>query len=346
MLPIDARAYPRGRRQRGAGTRGRACRRAWPICALWKRRANGSRARATPCPSCSWPMRTSSSAWRSCAPCAASGRGSSRPAASSRSRSACIAETAWRMTTRRDPWVNMLRTTVAAFSAGIGGADGDHGAAVHGGARPARCLRAPHRAQHATDPARGIQSRARRRSGGRCGRLRGADRCALRESLGAVPGDRARGRHPGEPDGRQLQARIAAVRAQREKAVATRKEPITGTSEFPNIGEAEVSVLFAAPNKPPSPLWGGDGGGGVSDRLSARAPTTPTPPHKGEGALLHRSPALHPYGRALRAPARSRGCPFAQRPAPGQGSSSPISARSRPSRRAPPSPRISSRPEE
>jgi methylmalonyl-CoA mutase len=33
------------------------------------------------------------------------------------------AETAWRMTTRRDPWVNLLRTTVAAFSAGIGGAD-------------------------------------------------------------------------------------------------------------------------------------------------------------------------------------------------------------------------------
>jgi methylmalonyl-CoA mutase len=33
------------------------------------------------------------------------------------------AETAWRMTTRRDPWVNLLRTTVAAFSAGVGGAD-------------------------------------------------------------------------------------------------------------------------------------------------------------------------------------------------------------------------------
>ena len=33
------------------------------------------------------------------------------------------AETAWRMMTRRDPWVNMLRTTIAAFSAGIGGAD-------------------------------------------------------------------------------------------------------------------------------------------------------------------------------------------------------------------------------
>jgi methylmalonyl-CoA mutase len=27
------------------------------------------------------------------------------------------------MMTKRDPWVNMLRTTIAAFSAGIGGAD-------------------------------------------------------------------------------------------------------------------------------------------------------------------------------------------------------------------------------
>ena len=33
------------------------------------------------------------------------------------------AETAWRSLTRRDPWVNMLRATIATFSAGIGGAD-------------------------------------------------------------------------------------------------------------------------------------------------------------------------------------------------------------------------------
>src|ERR1700748_2147524 len=32
------------------------------------------------------------------------------------------AETAWRMMTRRDPWVNMLRTTMAVFAAGLGGA--------------------------------------------------------------------------------------------------------------------------------------------------------------------------------------------------------------------------------
>ena len=33
------------------------------------------------------------------------------------------AETSWRTKTRRDPWVNMLRETVAVMSAGVGGAD-------------------------------------------------------------------------------------------------------------------------------------------------------------------------------------------------------------------------------
>lgn len=33
------------------------------------------------------------------------------------------AETSWAMMTQRDPWVNMLRTTLAAFGAGAGGAD-------------------------------------------------------------------------------------------------------------------------------------------------------------------------------------------------------------------------------
>src|SRR6202012_6213756 len=33
------------------------------------------------------------------------------------------AETAWRMMTRREPYVNMLRTTIAVAAAGLGGAD-------------------------------------------------------------------------------------------------------------------------------------------------------------------------------------------------------------------------------
>ncbi len=33
------------------------------------------------------------------------------------------AESSWRMTTRRDPWTDMLRATLAAFAAGVAGAD-------------------------------------------------------------------------------------------------------------------------------------------------------------------------------------------------------------------------------
>ena len=38
-------------------------------------------------------------------------------------RRALHAVTSAPMMTRRDPWVNMLRTTLAAFGAGVGGAD-------------------------------------------------------------------------------------------------------------------------------------------------------------------------------------------------------------------------------
>ena len=39
-------------------------------------------------------------------------------------RPACVqAESAWRIMTRRDPYVNVLRGTIAAFAAGLGGAD-------------------------------------------------------------------------------------------------------------------------------------------------------------------------------------------------------------------------------
>ena len=44
-----------------------------------------------------------------------------------------------------------------------------------------------------------------------------------------------------------LQARIAAIRQVRETAVATRRDPITGTSEFPDLQEVPVSVLMTAP---------------------------------------------------------------------------------------------------
>jgi len=180
------------------------------------------------------------------------------------------AETAWRMTTRRDPWVNMLRTTIAAFSAGIGGADAitvlPFTAAL--GLPDAFARRIARNTQlilldesnlaRVADPAAG--------SGGfealtdaLCEKAWGLFQEIEREGgiLESLKGDR-------------LQARIAAVCAQREKAVATRKEPITGTSEFPNIGEADVTVLMTAPDAPSSSGSGAD---------------TSAPPHKAkEGA--------------------------------------------------------------
>jgi len=154
------------------------------------------------------------------------------------------AETAWRMTTRRDPWVNMLRATVAAFSAGIGGADAmtvlPFTAAI--GLPDAFARRVARNTQlilleeanlwRVADPAAGA---------GGFEALTDA-LCETAWSLFQEI-EREGGLVESLTQG-ALQNRIAAVRAQREKTIATRKEPITGTSEFPNIHEADVAVLM------------------------------------------------------------------------------------------------------
>ena len=58
------------------------------------------------------------------------------------------AETAWRMMTQRDPYVNMLRTTIAVAAAGLGGADAITVLPHTAAARPAR--RASRAASRAT----------------------------------------------------------------------------------------------------------------------------------------------------------------------------------------------------
>ena len=105
------------------------------------------------------------------------------------------AETAWRMMTKRDPFVNMLRSTMAVVAAGLGGADAitvlPHTAAD----RFARRLGAAHRAQHPAHPSGGIEPRQGRRSRCRLRRVREPDERARRRRMGAVPGDRE-GRRP------------------------------------------------------------------------------------------------------------------------------------------------------
>ena len=101
------------------------------------------------------------------------------------------AETAWRMMTQRDPHVNILRATIAAFAAALGGADAitvlPFTAALGLPERFARriarntqlvLLEESHLAKVA-DPAAGSGAR------------RGSDRPALPDGLGAVPRDRS-----------------------------------------------------------------------------------------------------------------------------------------------------------
>jgi methylmalonyl-CoA mutase len=161
------------------------------------------------------------------------------------------AETAWRMMTRRDPWVNLLRTTVAAFSAGIGGADAitvlpfkaalgqPDGFARRIARNTQLILLDESNLWRVADPAAGAGG-FEALTDALCEKAWGLFQEIERE--GGILESLRRG---------ALQERIAAVRAQREKAVATRKEPITGTSEFPNIGEAGVAVLLPTPAAKP-----------------------------------------------------------------------------------------------
>ncbi|MDC7788941.1 methylmalonyl-CoA mutase family protein [Rhodoplanes sp. TEM] len=157
------------------------------------------------------------------------------------------AETAWRMMTKRDPAVNMLRATVAVFSAGVGGADAltvlpwtaPLGLPDRAARRIARntqliLLEESYLAK-VTDPAAG--------AGGieaLTGQLCDTAWTLFQEieSAGGIWAALTQG---------LLQKKVAGVRAAREKAAAGRRDPITGVSEFPNIAEAAPAVLDVAP---------------------------------------------------------------------------------------------------
>ena len=156
------------------------------------------------------------------------------------------AETAWRMMTRRDPWVNVLRTTIATFAAGLGGADSvtvlPFTAAL--GLPDAFARRLARNTQlilleesnlaRVADPAAG--------SGGieaLTQQLCGAAWPFFQEI------EAAGGAHAALASG-LVARKVAAIRHEREAAVARGREPITGTSEFPDIHELPVAVLAPA----------------------------------------------------------------------------------------------------
>ena len=132
------------------------------------------------------------------------------------------------MMSKYDPWVNMLRTTVAAFAAGVGGADSvtvipfdsPLGRPDAFGRRIARntshLLIDESHVAHVADPAGGSYA---------VEKLTDDLAVAAWEVFGRIEG------------GVDLDEEIEATVAKREAEIAKRKRPITGLTEFPNLAE-------------------------------------------------------------------------------------------------------------
>jgi len=160
-------------------------------------------------------------------------------------------ETATRSLTRRDPHVNLLRGTIAAFAAGVGGADsvtvlpfthalGLPDAFARRLARNTQSILIEESNVHrVADPGAGsgaIEDRTEQLAAAAWGLFQGIEReGGMVDALLSGNWQRA----------------IRATRTARDKDVATRRLPITGTSEFPLLGGAPVTVL--APTPPVKP---------------------------------------------------------------------------------------------
>jgi methylmalonyl-CoA mutase len=159
------------------------------------------------------------------------------------------AETAWRMLTQRDPSVNMLRATMAVFSAGLGGANSilvlPHTLAL--GLPDAFARRVARNTQlvlleesnlaKVSDPAAGaggIEALTQELCTAAWAMFQD-----IEKNGGAFP---ALGNN-------LIQPKVAATRAARQAAIARRRDVLTGASEFPNLHEPRASVLKARPSE-------------------------------------------------------------------------------------------------
>ena len=156
-----------------------------------RRRPPGCWSSATP------PPPSSSRRSRSCARPAGCGRGCRRRAARRRARPqfqhAVASPT---MFTRRDPYVNLLRGTVAGFAAGVGGADAVTVAPFDAAHRASHAVLPADRPQHPGAAGRGGAPGAGDRPGRRLLVRRVAHRRAGPRGLGVLPGAGGRRRAP------------------------------------------------------------------------------------------------------------------------------------------------------
>lgn len=158
------------------------------------------------------------------------------------------------MMAKRDPWVNLLRTTLAAFGAGVGGADtvtvlpfdsalppGELGVSQNFADRMARntqlLLLEESHLGHVHDPGAGswyIEDHTAELA---------AAAWAFMQEIEAAGGYRA------ALAAGLLAERIGATRAARDADVAHRRFAVTGVNEFPNLAEAALSEQAREPGR-------------------------------------------------------------------------------------------------
>ncbi|MGK2921295.1 MAG: methylmalonyl-CoA mutase family protein [Methyloceanibacter sp.] len=160
------------------------------------------------------------------------------------------AETAWRMMTKRDSHGNIVRGTIAALAAAVGGANAvtvlPFSAAV--GLPDAFARRIARNTQtilleesnlyRVADPAAGS------------GALEALTRALCLEAWTLFQQiENADGPAEALRQG-VIQGGVAKARAAREAAIARRKDSLVGTSDFPDLAEAEISVLDGVSSAP------------------------------------------------------------------------------------------------
>ena len=153
------------------------------------------------------------------------------------------AETAWRMMTKRDPHGNIVRGTIAALAAAVGGADavtvlpfsatlGIPDAFSRRVARNTQLILIEEANLHrVADPAAGS------------GAIESLTDQLCRVAWDLFQGIERAGGAAAALEAGLIQNEVASVRAEREANVARRKDALVGTSEFPHLAEDKVPVL-------------------------------------------------------------------------------------------------------
>ena len=206
------------------------------------------------------------------------------------------------MTTRYDPAVNMLRATVACFAAGVGGADAITVAPVRRArgatatrARPAPGAQHPVGAGDGGAPRRGSSTRPAAR-----GTSSGAPTSWPTRRGTASKRSRRAGGFRVAAGLAAIDAAIAATRAARDADVDHRRAPLTGLTEFPDVGEPPPPPVEATivPDDASLPRRAGVS----ASRRCALASTPPRhavtargPPHDARhGGRAHDPPGVRP----------------------------------------------------